>query len=159
MPLLPHQFWQVLDPPGTHASAPDGWIDFYPASLPGGQQLPLPIRILPGDGNSAVASLIINQASFAVEDALAAAMTKLLAEYDPELVVGVPTLGLPLAGNVGHAPGSSTDGCTGDVPQVLVSGRAFRADVVDHQSDASKDDLSRSAVASVAGGEACRRRG
>jgi adenine/guanine phosphoribosyltransferase-like PRPP-binding protein len=105
MPLLPHQFWQVLDPPGTHATAPDGWIDFYPASLPGGQQLPLPIRILPEDGNSAVASLIINQASFAVEDALAAAMTELLAEYDPEVVVGVPTLGLPLAGNVARRLG------------------------------------------------------
>ena len=65
----------------------------------------LPLRVLPGDGTAAVASLIVNQASFAVEDALAQAMTDLIAPLDPEIIVGVPTLGLPLANNVARRLG------------------------------------------------------
>jgi hypothetical protein len=68
--LAPHQFWQTLDPPQTHSMMPaTGFSEFYPAQLPDGRQLRLPIRVLPGNGESAVASLIINQASFKVEDA------------------------------------------------------------------------------------------
>lgn len=108
MPLEPHQFWQTIEPPGTFDTGPaDGFADGYPASLPDGRQLLLPIRVLPGDGSAAVASLIINQASFAVEDALAAAMAVMVRPFAPEVIVGVPTLGLPLANNVarrlGHA--------------------------------------------------------
>lgn len=83
----------------------DGYIESYPALLPDGGQLVLPIRILPGDGNAAVASLIINQASFAVEDAIAAAMTELVTLYAPDVIIGVPTLGLPLANNVARRLG------------------------------------------------------
>ena len=108
LPLEPHQFWQTIEPAGTFDPAPeDGLADGFPATLPDGSQLLLPIRVLPGDGTAAVASLIINQASFAVEDALAEAMATLVAPYAPEVIVGVPTLGLPLASNVarrfGHA--------------------------------------------------------
>lgn len=84
-----------------------GFEDLYPAALPDGRQIALPIRVLPGDGSSAVASLIVNQASFAVEDALAATMAALAARHAPDVIVGVPTLGLPLANGVarrlGHA--------------------------------------------------------
>lgn len=84
-----------------------GFADSYPATLPDGSQLLLPIRVLPGDGTKAVASLIINQASFAVEDAISAALAELLRAYAPDVIIGVPTLGLPLANNVarrlGHA--------------------------------------------------------
>ncbi|MGV8955601.1 MAG: phosphoribosyltransferase [Cypionkella sp.] len=107
MTLEPHQFWQGIDPPATHDAAAPDFADSYPATLPDGSQLLLPLRVLPGDGNAAVASLIVNQASFAVEDALAAAMTDLVAPLAPEVIVGVPTLGLPLANNLarrlGHA--------------------------------------------------------
>ena len=108
MSLAPHQFWQTHDAPGTHKDdAQGGWLDGFPTTLPDGRQLLLPIRVLPGNGHSAVASLIINQASFAVEDALSAAMAEMLDELGVEVVVGVPTLGLPLANNVarrlGHA--------------------------------------------------------
>jgi adenine/guanine phosphoribosyltransferase-like PRPP-binding protein len=65
----------------------------------------LPLRVLPGDGAEAVASLIVNQASFAVEDALAQAMTGLIRPLDPEVIIGVPTLGLPLANNVARRLG------------------------------------------------------
>ena len=75
MSLAPHQFWQTIDAPGAHNDgAQAGWLDGFPAALPDGRQLLLPIRVLPGDGSAAVASLIINQASFAVEDGLSAVM-------------------------------------------------------------------------------------
>lgn len=106
MTLAPHQFWQTIDAPGTHDPAPrDGWLDGYPATLPNGEQILLPIRVLPGDGRSAVASLIVNQASFAVEDALSAEIAELLAPSRPDIVIGVPTLGLPLANNVARRLG------------------------------------------------------
>ncbi len=106
MPLSPHEFWQVLHPPGSFPDGP-GVLhrDFYPASLPDGRQLRLPIRILPGDGGRAVASLIVNQASFAVEDAVAEAMAALWRPAEAEVVLGVPTLGLALAGNLARRLG------------------------------------------------------
>lgn len=108
MPLAPHQFWQTVYPQGTFDTSPaDGFSDLYPASLADGCQIALPIRVLPGGNDKAVASMIVNQASFAVEDALSDAMTAHAQVYRPEVVIGVPTLGLPLANGVarrlGHA--------------------------------------------------------
>jgi len=106
--MQPHLFWQTLAPPLAHDIS-EGAVfgEAYPAVLPDRRQLLLPIRVLPGDGQSAVASLIVNQASFEVEDALSDAMSVIAASFDPEIVVGVPTLGLPLANGVarrlGHA--------------------------------------------------------
>ena len=101
MPLAPHEFWQTVFPEGTFDTAPsDGFSNLYPASLADGRQIALPIRILPGDGSRAVASMIVNQASFAVEDALSDAMAAHARAYGPEVVIGVPTLGLPLANGV-----------------------------------------------------------
>ncbi|BCH35469.1 phosphoribosyltransferase [Mesorhizobium sp. L-8-10] len=102
----PHDFWQVVYPAGTFASgAGQAWRDLYPAALPDGRQIALPIRVLPGDGSAAVASLIVNQASFAVEDALCDAMAERAARFEPEVVIGVPTLGLPLANGVARRLG------------------------------------------------------
>jgi len=103
--LLPHQFWQDIAPPGTYAATSTNFVDSYPASFADGRQLLLPIRILPGDGTRAVASLIVNQASFAVEDALAGALVEQLAPFAPDVIIGVPTLGLPLAANVARRLG------------------------------------------------------
>lgn len=106
VPDAPHDVWQRIEPPGTHDTTPvDGFAAFYPAVLADGRQLPLPIRVLPGDGSRAVASLIVNQASFAVEDALGAAMADLAADFATDVVVGVPTLGLPLAAQVARRLG------------------------------------------------------
>ncbi len=52
-----------------------------------------------------MASLICNQASFVVLDALAEAMADLVAPFAPEVIVGVPTLGLPLAEGVARRLG------------------------------------------------------
>jgi len=103
-----HDVWQALYPPGTFPDAP-GTLHrgTYPARLPDGRQLLLPIRVLPGDGTRAVASLIVNQASFAVEDALADAMAALFRGAGAEVVVGVPTLGLPLANALARRLGHS----------------------------------------------------
>ncbi|MBU6419341.1 MAG: phosphoribosyltransferase [Proteobacteria bacterium] len=94
-------FWQEILPPGT--SAPPG---AFPATLPDGRVLLLPIRRLK-NGQGGLASLIINQASFAVADALAEVLAARLAPYQPEIVAGLPTLGLTLAAAVaqklGHA--------------------------------------------------------
>ena len=68
----------------------------YPARLPDGRILMLPIRRRE-EGSRAVASFIANHASFAVIDGLAAHTAAALGPLDPELIVGLPTLGLALA--------------------------------------------------------------
>ncbi|UXN72512.1 phosphoribosyltransferase [Devosia sp. A8/3-2] len=104
----PHHFWQQIVPPDSYPANPTtGFLDGYPATLPDGRQLLLPIRVLPGDGSRAVASLIVNQASFAVEDALAAGSADLLAPFAPDIIIGVPTLGLHTAPNVARRLGHS----------------------------------------------------
>lgn len=106
MSLAPHAFWQEIYPPGTFPDDPaDGFRDLCPARLPDGRQIALPIRTLPGNGSRAVASLIVNQASFAVEDALSDAMARALRPLDVDMVIGVPTLGLPLANAVARRLG------------------------------------------------------
>ena len=106
MSLPPHEFWQHLYPPGTFENAPaGGYRDLFPAALPDGRQIALPIRVLPGDGSRAVASLIVNQASFAVEDALAGVLAGHARGFAPEVIVGVPTLGLTTAASVARRLG------------------------------------------------------
>jgi adenine/guanine phosphoribosyltransferase-like PRPP-binding protein len=96
-------FWQEFSP----AAAPGPpYGDRYSVELAPRQFLTLPIRPLP-DGQTAVASLIANQASFAVIDALTERMVALAQELRPEVVIGLPTLGLAFAPGVarglGHA--------------------------------------------------------
>jgi adenine/guanine phosphoribosyltransferase-like PRPP-binding protein len=96
--MTPDAFWQQIDPPGTFGPR-DAFGDAYPAAFDDGRELVLPIRVLPG-GERAVASLIITQASFAVVDALASDLAAKLRPFAPEIVVGMPTLGLTLAAAV-----------------------------------------------------------
>jgi adenine/guanine phosphoribosyltransferase-like PRPP-binding protein len=103
--MRPHDFWQVLHPPGSFPMD-RGHGNFFPAALADGRQLLLPIRPL-ADGRHALASLIVNQASFPVVEALATDLAQRLAGVSPDIVVGMPTLGLTLAAEVarklGHA--------------------------------------------------------
>ncbi|MBP1859332.1 phosphoribosyltransferase [Rhizobium herbae] len=101
--MQPHDFWQELHPAGTYDSR-GSHLDFYPATLSDARQLRLPIRPL-ADGEHALASLIVNQASFAVQDALAAQLAEKLAPFKPDVIVGMPTLGLTLASAVARAMG------------------------------------------------------
>ena len=95
--MQPHDFWQEIHPPLTFERQPaDGHRGFFPAEFEDGRQLRLPIREL-ADGEHALASLIVNQAGFAVEEALSASLAEKVRPFAPEVVVGLPTLGLTLA--------------------------------------------------------------
>ncbi|WP_211253669.1 phosphoribosyltransferase [Haematobacter massiliensis] len=100
--MEPHDFWQEILPPDASASLPGD--TYYTATLADGRRLRLPIRPLP-DGRHGLASLIINQASFAVLDALATDLAAHLADFEPDVVVGLPTLGLTLAAEVARKLG------------------------------------------------------
>jgi adenine/guanine phosphoribosyltransferase-like PRPP-binding protein len=102
--MNPENFWQQIDPPG-HASTAGPFKHFYVAAFDDGQ-LRLPIRVL-ADGEQALASLIINQASFAVQTALAKALAAKLVPLDIDVVIGLPTLGLTLAAAVAQHLGHS----------------------------------------------------
>ncbi|MDT0683222.1 phosphoribosyltransferase [Roseicyclus sp. F158] len=99
-----HDFWQDFLNADEAPAAP--FDRSYPARLPDGRVLLLPIRPLKGTRH-AIASLILGQASFAVEAALADALAERLKVHAPEIVIGLPTLGLSLARAVaqrlGHA--------------------------------------------------------
>ncbi len=104
-PLANEDFWQEVMPEGTYELAPQGGHKtLYPAVLPDGRQLALPIRPRDG-GRSAFASLIINQASFAVVETLAKVLAEKLARYEADIVIGLPTLGLTLAAETAKALG------------------------------------------------------
>jgi adenine/guanine phosphoribosyltransferase-like PRPP-binding protein len=91
-------FWQELLPAGClPAAAGPAYHTSYPARLPDGRTLELPLRRIAGDPDRAVASFIANHAAFAVIDALAALMADLARELQPEIIIGVPTLGLVFA--------------------------------------------------------------
>jgi adenine/guanine phosphoribosyltransferase-like PRPP-binding protein len=98
-------YWQAFEPAGAHSEAP--WRFGYPARLPDGRVLRLPIRAVPGDGTRAVASLIANQASLEVVDGLAACMAELARPLGADVVIGLPTLGQVfapgIAARLGHA--------------------------------------------------------
>lgn len=102
--MTPQEFWQEIDAPG-HFSTKGPFTDFYVADIDGGQ-LRLPIRVL-GTGDQALASLIINQASFAVQEALAGALAARITAQNIDVVVGLPTLGLTLAAAVARHLGHS----------------------------------------------------
>lgn len=90
--MTPEEFWQGF----TDTAPPAPWTDAYPAAMPDGRFLLLPIRPLAGTDN-AIASLILNQTAFDVEAALAETLADRIAVHEPEVVVGLPTLGLSLA--------------------------------------------------------------
>ncbi|MBD8689672.1 MULTISPECIES: phosphoribosyltransferase [unclassified Rhizobium] len=103
--MKPHEFWQDLHAPDSFkADGPHS--GFFPAALVDGRQLQLPIRPL-SDGEHALASLIINQASFPVLEALAQDLAAKLTPFDIDIVVGLPTLGLTLASAVARHIGHS----------------------------------------------------
>jgi len=103
--MAPHDFWQEIHPSGTFAD--DGeFTSFYVAVLEDGRQLRLPIRAL-ADGDHALASLIVNQASFAVVDALAESLAEKIRPMRIDVVAGLPTLGLTLAAAVAQKLGHS----------------------------------------------------
>lgn len=72
------------------------YADYYPVALGDGSQLHLPIEPLPGT-DEAIVLLMSNQTPFVVERKLATLLTALAADLRPEVIVGVPTMGLDYA--------------------------------------------------------------
>ncbi|MBB3410795.1 adenine/guanine phosphoribosyltransferase-like PRPP-binding protein [Rhizobium sp. BK316] len=101
--MMPHDFWQQIHPPGSFETGGDV-TSFFVAELEDGRQLRLPIRVL-ADGEHALASLIINQASFAVLDALAEILAAKIEPFGIDVIAGLPTLGLTLAAAVAQKLG------------------------------------------------------
>lgn len=90
------EFWQALLPASARPDGPP-YRDRYGAAMPDGRMLIQPLRVLPSDRETAVASLIATQMSFPVEHELAGWMAEVARRYRPEVIVGVPTLGLIFA--------------------------------------------------------------
>lgn len=103
--MEPYEFWQELHEPGSFPTEGTK-VGFYPVTLDDGRQLRLPIRPL-ADGAHALASLIVNQASFEVLRVLADDLAAKLKAFEPDVVVGLPTLGLTLASEVARRLGHS----------------------------------------------------
>ena len=103
------EFWQSFDAPG---GAEGPFTDRYPAPMPDGSRLTLPLRDY---GEVAVAGFIANQAAIAVAKRIGGWMSDAARDLGAEVVVGMPTLGqvfAPLvAEGLGHtnwvAPGWS----------------------------------------------------
>ncbi len=104
-------YWQrIVDvdaDPAVPASDAGPWRFGYPARLPDCRVLMLPIRPLASEPTHAVASLILNQAALDVADTLGRMLAERLLPHAPEVVLGLPTLGLTLAPlvarSLGHA--------------------------------------------------------
>lgn len=93
-------FWQGF---GTEQAGGPPYRERFSVTV-GSHILDLPIRPLPEPGR-AVASLIANQASFKVIDALTEEMVCLARRFAPDAVVGLPTLGLAFAPGVARGLG------------------------------------------------------
>ena len=89
-------YWQTIESNIPAARRRPPFRFGYPALLPDGRYLVLPIRQRE-QKDRAVASFIANHASFEVLDALAEHMAAQTAAKKPDLVIGLPTLGLALA--------------------------------------------------------------
>ncbi|CAB3932176.1 phosphoribosyltransferase [Achromobacter insolitus] len=99
-------YWQEIVSAETLALPVDPpYSRGYPARLPDGRYLVLPLRAVPGDPQRCVASLIANHASLEVVDALAGFMAERARAFQAEVVVGLPTLGLAFAPMVARGLG------------------------------------------------------
>ena len=98
-------YWQEILPP-EHVSSPP-WKYGVPARLPDSRVLMLPIRPLNNDTNDAIASLLVNQAALDVVQELGAFLAHVVKPFEPEVIIGLPTLGLSLAPIVAQKIGLS----------------------------------------------------
>ncbi len=94
---MPRTTYDVsITPAGSEGASAAPYRDHYPVTLVSGVRLNLPIQPLPG-GREAIALLMSNQTPFGVEAELGSLLARLAAEFAPEAIVGIPTLGLDYA--------------------------------------------------------------
>ena len=96
------QFWQDFHAVPPAGAPPPPWTGCYPAPMPDGSVLTLPLRDF---GTFAVAGLIANQASFLVLDRLATWIAQAAQPLAADIVVGLPTLGHTVGAAVARALG------------------------------------------------------
>jgi adenine/guanine phosphoribosyltransferase-like PRPP-binding protein len=102
---MPRTTYRVsLTPPAGQPAAGPPFGSEYPIVLSDGSVLTLPIQPLPG-GDQAIALLMSNQTPFAVETGLAALLAGVAKTFAPEVITGIPTLGLDYARLVARALG------------------------------------------------------
>jgi hypothetical protein len=89
------------------ASRVSPWQNGVPVELPDSRFLVLPIRPLNNTKNEAVASLLVNQASMEVVEELGTFLAEEVRPFEPDVVIGLPTLGLSLAAIVAKTLGKS----------------------------------------------------
>jgi adenine/guanine phosphoribosyltransferase-like PRPP-binding protein len=94
MKKIPYQATLTSRPPAELPQAP--YADTYPVRLADGTHLVLPIEPLPG-GEQAIVLLMSNQTPFSVEEKLARLLAEVAKTFAPEVIVGIPTLGLDYA--------------------------------------------------------------
>jgi adenine/guanine phosphoribosyltransferase-like PRPP-binding protein len=96
------EYWQAFSAPPD--PLPEIWRDCYAAPMRDGSALLLPLRDY---GETAIAGLIVNQASFAVADTLVKWIAADVEQLGADIVVGLPTLGHTIGAGVarmlGHA--------------------------------------------------------
>lgn len=80
------------------------YSEHYPVPLGDGTQLNLPIEPLPGT-DEAIVLLMSNQTPFVVEEKLTSLLCAIASRFMPEVIVGVPTMGLDYARAVARALG------------------------------------------------------
>lgn len=93
------EFWQGFGAPSRDAAP---FTDRYPAPMPDGSRLVLPLRDY---GEIAVAGFIANQAAIIVAKRIGGWMAEAVRDLDAEVVVGMPTLGQVFAPLVAEALG------------------------------------------------------
>jgi len=93
------EYWQeILDQDQINPTKTvPPWQNGVPVELSNSRFLVLPIRPLNNSKNEAVASLLVNQASMAVVDELGTLLAEKVRPFEPDCVIGLPTLGLSLA--------------------------------------------------------------
>jgi adenine/guanine phosphoribosyltransferase-like PRPP-binding protein len=84
---------------------PPPYQDAFPVKLPDGDWAFLPLLPLPPDFDTAIAYLCITENSFDLEERLSTAMAALARPLRPDIVVGMPTLGMVVAASVGKKLG------------------------------------------------------
>ncbi|KAF7904445.1 hypothetical protein EAF00_001779 [Botryotinia globosa] len=89
-------YWQTILP-SNHTPQTPPYRYGFPAKLPDSRFLVLPIRPLKDNPKHAVASLLVNQASMEVVDTLSDFLADLVRRFEPDVIIGLPTLGLSLA--------------------------------------------------------------
>ncbi|MEO7940379.1 MAG: phosphoribosyltransferase [Burkholderiaceae bacterium] len=100
-------YWQSIAAPDPNIPENGPWRQGYPAPLPDGRVLVLPIRPLASEPTHAVASLLVNQAALDVVDTLGQMLADKLRPMAPEMVIALPTLGLTMAPVVARCLGHS----------------------------------------------------